>query len=375
MDLIRKGQSKLVHRNVNGSGSPGTEAAYPLADNSQEHIYTYDNDKNRRSVPNTPGRKAFKIICIILFIIGIYLVLFSLFISLRGGFSGKDLNDINSNCRYAMAILAGFVIFVSFTGYSGAYTNWKPIILTFSILASMAFLGHMYVAKKLLDATRFTQRDMAISWWDVYTDPIRMRIEDQYSCCGYMNYNDLPVASQFCSSTDVDFVTQYASNIKNPADVLKNDSYRKKFSTADSVVDSTENIGQNQAQAAPAAAQAPAPVAADPAAAPVAADPAPAAAADPVVDPAAGNIFGNFWKRNGHSGLVKRQESHEITVEDLAISQAPGCKDFLVPLVKNRLKFMYVINYACCIAYLVAVGISLYYWQNMRKEKEFDEFA
>jgi len=77
-----------------------------------------------------------------------------------------------------MNILSIFVIFVSITGYAGAYTNWKPIILTFSVLVSMGLLGHLYVAKKCLDAVRFTERDMAISWWDVYTDYIRAEIQD-----------------------------------------------------------------------------------------------------------------------------------------------------------------------------------------------------
>jgi len=427
MDFFRKNQSKLVHRNTNNSAnSPGTEASYPLAERSQEHIYTYANDKNKRSVPNTPGRKQFKITCIVLFVIGLYLLFFSLFVIIRGGYSGRYFNDINANCRYAMIILAGFVIFMSFTGYSGAYTNWKPIILTFSVLASMAFLGHLYVAKKLLDATRFTERDMAISWWDVYTDPIRMQIQDRFNCCGYKNYGDYPVASNFCLGTDVDFVTQYSPNVKYPADVVKNDSYRKKFSTADSVVDSNnagsvaatnQNTNQNQAQAAnqnqaqaanqnqaqaanqnqaqaanqnqaQAANQDPAPaVNQDPAPA-VNQDPAPAVNQDPAAavqdnqaaqqDQFGGmNNGGMMMKKakvkQNKSKLSKRQQQQQETkVEDLQISQASGCMEHLVPIIKSKLKLMYILNYLCCIAYLVAIGMSLYYWQNMRKEKEFD---
>jgi len=395
MDFIRKNQSKLIHRNTNTS-SPGTEASYPLAERSQEHIYTYANDKNKRSVPNTPGRKPFKIICIVLLVIGLYLLFFSLFVIFRGGFSGKYYNDINANCRYAMIILAGFVIFVSFTGYSGAYTNWKPIILTFSVLASMAFLGHMYVAKKLLDATRFTERDMAISWWDVYTDPIRMEIQDRYKCCGYKNYGDHPVASTFCLGTDVDFVTQYNPNVKYPADVLKNDSYRKKFSTADSVVDDTNagsksngnangNAGDagnaNNGGAVQADNQAPA-----------VDNQAPAVNNQaPAVDnqPAAGMMMKKAKQNNNNAKQVnkqklgKRQQQQqqqddkkvETKVEDLQIYQAPGCMKYLVPLIKSKLKFTYIFNYFLCIFYLASIGLSLYYWQNMRKEKEFDEFA
>jgi len=167
----------LVHRNTNNIIQKKEPEPVPT---SQEHIYTYASDKDKRKIPDTPGKKYFKIVCIVVLLIGLYLLLFSLFLIIRGGFSLADLNDINANCRYAMIILSFFVIFIAFTGYSGAYTNWKPIILTFSVLASMALLGHLYVAKKLLDATRFTQRDMAISWWDVYTDPIRAKFQDKY---------------------------------------------------------------------------------------------------------------------------------------------------------------------------------------------------
>jgi len=79
------------------------EEKLPLAGNivtSEEHIYSYDTDKNKRSVPNTPGRKNFKIACIVLGAVGIYLLLFSIFLVFRGGFSGANFNDLNANCRY-----------------------------------------------------------------------------------------------------------------------------------------------------------------------------------------------------------------------------------------------------------------------------------
>jgi len=138
----------LVHRNTSGVVQKNVEKEQ--VSTSEEHLYTYVSDKDKRDVPDTPGKKYFKIICIVLLCVGIYLLIFSIFVMIRGGFSLADLNDINANCRYAMIILSFFVIFIAFTGYSGALTNWKPIILTFSVLASMALLGHLYVAKKII---------------------------------------------------------------------------------------------------------------------------------------------------------------------------------------------------------------------------------
>jgi len=387
---------------------------------SQEHIYTYDTDKHKRSVPNTPGRKHFKIVCMVMGVIAIYLFGFSLFLNIRGGYSGKNLNDINSNCRYAMLILSLFVMFAAITGYSGAYTNWKPIILTFSVLAFMGLLGHLYVAKKFLDAVRFAERDLAISWWDVYWDSTRRSIQDEYKCCGYKAYNDLPVVSEFCSLRDVYQVTLYDSKIKDPADVERNDSYKKHFRGADSVVDDDGDGGAAKTTDTKPVADAGGAGAAGNAGGAGAAgnvggvdDAGNAGGVDAGGAGAAGNIggagaadgagaagnagnaggAGNAGNAGGAggakavgnkqrvgagnvggigAGLKRRQDT---LVPDPTIMQAPGCKEHLVPLVKGKLKLVYLFNYALCTVYFGAIALSLFYWQNMRKEKEFDEFA
>jgi len=388
------------------------EDKIPLAADSEEHIYSYDTKK--RPKPNTPKRKEFKIVCMVLGGVGIYLLLFSIFLKFRGGFTDSNFNDINSNCRYAMSILSIFVIFIAFAGYSGAYTNWKPIILTFSVLTSMALLGHLYVAKKFLDAVRFTERDMAISWWDVYTDYIRAEIQDKYSCCGYKNYNDLPVASVYCKSQEVEYVLRYSDGIKDPADVKNNDSYRKKFGTANSV------DGVNKGGAQPAKDNKPDNAGAGAGAAGGAADAGNAGGADAGAGAAAdgnnaaagkadaGNGGADAGADAGGAGgaggapdngnqnavaMAKRdgsvfryeemlrkrqvqQEAKDNQIEqNYAILQATGCKDVIVPKIKKTIKFIYIINYSLSLIYAYAIYLSLVYWQYMRKEKEFDEFA
>jgi len=71
---------------------------------------------------------------------------------------------------------------------------------------------------------------------------------------------------------------------------------------------------------------------------------------------------------------MQAAEANQIK-QDLAIYKAKGCEGVIVPIIKNRLKFLYIINYALILVYIVAGALSLVYWQNMRKEKEFDEFA
>jgi len=390
-----------------------TEENLPLRGNltSEEHIYSYDTDKNRRSVPNTPGRKNFKISCIALGIVGLYLLGFYIFLLIRGGYSDSDFNDLDANCRYAMVILSIFVLFMAAAGYSGAYTNWKPIILTFSVLVSTGLLGHLYVAKKCLDAYRFTSRDMAISWWDVYTDYVRAEIQDKYQCCGYKDYKDLPVASLYCLSNEVDTVLQYSEGIKDPADVKKNDSYRKKFGTADSVGGPTaggkannpapaanadagnagaanagaDNAGAANANAGAGNAGAANAGAAKAGGAAAAANPAPAAdpvdqgAADPGIDAGVAAIGKRSDVFRFEETLRRRQvaaaaEANQIK-QELAILQTEGCERKMVEKIQSKLKVVYIFNYALSLVYIASCVLSLIYWQNMRKEKEFDEFA
>jgi len=327
---------------------------------SEEHIYTYDNDKNKKSVPETPRRKQFKIVCIVL-------------------------------------------------GYAGAYTNWKPIILTFSVLVSMGLLGHLYVAKKCLDAVRFTERDLAISWWDVYTDYVRADIQDKYSCCGFKDYKDLPVASKFCLGNEVDVVLQYPEDIKDAANVLKNDSYRKKYGDADSsggvaggnnnknntkdngnVGAAADNAGGNGNAAAGNAGNAGGNgnAAADNGG--NAGGNGNAAADNGGNAGANGNAAGNpgvvammgkrdvnvyrFEETLKRRAIMEAAEANQIK-QDLKIYKAKGCKEVIVPKIKSKLKFIYILNYILTVVYIVAGVLSIMYWENMRKEKEFDEFA
>ncbi|KAG4106055.1 hypothetical protein H8356DRAFT_1070732 [Neocallimastix lanati (nom. inval.)] len=306
---------------------------------NEKHIYTYDNDKNKRSVPETPKRKEFKIVCIVLGVIGLYLFGFSLFLTIYGGFTDANFNDLNANCRYAMIILSVFVVFISATGYAGAYTNWKPIILTFSVLVSMGLLGHLYVAKKCLDAIRFTERDLAISWWDVYTDYVRADIQDKYSCCGYKDYKDLPVASKFCLGNEVDVVLQYPEDIKDAANVLKNDSYRKKYGDADS-------SGGVPGAGNPGVA---------------------------IMGKRDVNVY-RFEETLKRRAIMEAAEANQVK-QDLKIYKAQGCRDVIVPKIKSKLKLVCILNYALTVVYIIAGVLSIIYWENMRKEKEFDEFA
>jgi hypothetical protein len=371
---------------------------------NEKHIYTYDNDKNKRSVPETPKRKEFKIVCIVLGVIGLYLFGFSLFLTIYGGFTDANFNDLNANCRYAMIILSVFVVFISATGYAGAYTNWKPIILTFSVLVSMGLLGHLYVAKKCLDAIRFTERDLAISWWDVYTDYVRADIQDKYSCCGYKDYKDLPVASKFCLGNEVDVVLQYPEDIKDAANVLKNDSYRKKYGDADSsggvpggnnnknntkdngnpgvaAADNTANNAGAKDNAGAAAADNTANNAGAKDNAGAAAD---NAADNAGPDIAAGNpgvaIMGKrdvnvyrFEETLKRRAIMEAAEANQVK-QDLKIYKAQGCRDVIVPKIKSKLKLVCILNYALTVVYIIAGVLSIIYWENMRKEKEFDEF-
>ena len=85
-------------------------------------------------------------------------------------------------------MVAVFIIFISIIGILGSYTYWKPIILMTSLLTVLAFVSHFYLAKKFMDITRFADRDMALQWWDTYTDENIMAIQQEVSILFEKNF-------------------------------------------------------------------------------------------------------------------------------------------------------------------------------------------
>jgi len=177
------------------------------------------------------GKKLFDISIVLLGIIGILLFVFYIIILARHGWSKSNLYDIDSGNRITLILVAVFIIFISIIGILGSYTYWKPIILMTSLLTVLAFVSHFYLAKKFMDITRFADRDMALQWWDTYTDENIMAIQQEYNCCGYLNYKDRGFVTPNCPSELVKYVVP--QEVHNVASVKKNDSYQRKFGTPD----------------------------------------------------------------------------------------------------------------------------------------------
>jgi len=63
-------------------------------------------------------------------------------------------------------MLAVFALFTSVIGGFGAYTYWKTLIVTYSILTLMCLAFHIYIIFLFSGATSNTKIYMARSWWD-----------------------------------------------------------------------------------------------------------------------------------------------------------------------------------------------------------------
>jgi len=182
-----------------------------------------------RARTNYKGKKLFDICIILLGLIGILLFALYIIISARHGWSKSDLYDINSGNRITLVLVGIFVIFISLIGILGTFTYWKPIILMTTLLTALGFISHCYLAKKFMDITRFAGRDMAVQWWDTYTDENIMAIQKEYNCCGYLNYKDRAFISDNCPKELV--IYEVPQEIHQVAKVKKNDSYQRKFGT------------------------------------------------------------------------------------------------------------------------------------------------
>jgi len=173
------------------------------------------------------GKKIYDISVLLLGIIGLILLVLYIIICARGGWAKANIYDIDSGNRTALLLLSIFIIFISFVGLMGSYTYWKPIILMTTLLSVLGFVSHCYVAKQFYDITRFADRDMALPWWDIYTDDQIKALQREFGCCGYKDYQDRAFVTENCPQELVEY--KIPEDIYIPASVKKNDSYRRKF--------------------------------------------------------------------------------------------------------------------------------------------------
>jgi len=175
-------------------------------------------------------RKIFITLDVLVGVVGLLLLMFALLVSFKGGWSGKGYADVSSETITALYMLAVFALFTSVIGGFGAYTYWKTLIVTYSILTLMCLAFHIYIIFLFSGATSNTKIYMARSWWDKINDDVKVTIQDSFSCCGYLNIKDFAVNSDTCPQALIDQYTLVnREEIEKPANVEKKDSYFKKF--------------------------------------------------------------------------------------------------------------------------------------------------
>jgi hypothetical protein len=160
-------------------------------------------------------------------IVGIILFGFAVLVSFKKGWSEHGIHDINSEIMTALYMCAIFSIFTSVIGGFGAYTRWKTLIVTFSILSLMCLAFNSYIVFTVMDVQKNAFRDMARAWWDVIKEDDKISIQDNNGCCGYLNIRDNAIPSTVCPKELIETYTLVGDDVKEPANVLKKDSYYK----------------------------------------------------------------------------------------------------------------------------------------------------
>jgi len=360
---------------------------------NESYQRTFKRGPKRTTVDNK-NRKIFYVFDFLVGFIGIILLFLALIISFKGGWSGSGFHDVSNEAITALFMLAVFAIFTSIIGGFGAYTYWKTLIVTYSILTLMCLAFHVYVISLFSSASSNSQLYMARSWWDKITEDVKKSIQDNNQCCGYLDITDFPVISEVCT---VEMIENYApqfldkvkdEDIKTPNQVIKHDSYYKvneivlknKEKTDPGNVTTVQNnnaqanAGGNSQTNAGGEDQAKAEAGedwdadlkkrqdavSDTAAADAGAsgdggaNPPP-----PPPPPPAGDA------NNG--GAVESQPSLEGVPK--------GCKEYMAPLVKSKLGTVHMVLIGMALFYVLGSGMGWFYWKTLRGFKEFDEFA
>ncbi|ORX59097.1 hypothetical protein BCR36DRAFT_316933 [Piromyces finnis] len=179
----------------------------------------------KHSNVDSSKRKIFYFLDGLIGVVGIVLFFLGIMIGFKKGWSGKGYYDVPSEAKTALFMLAVFAIFTSVIGGFGAFTHWKTLIVTFSILSLMCLSFHAYITYIFYHAADSSTIHMARAWWDDIEDEVKVQIQDSNSCCGYLNIKDFAVTSNFCPKELIDSYTMVSADITEPADVKKKDSY------------------------------------------------------------------------------------------------------------------------------------------------------
>jgi len=176
---------------------------------------------------DTTKRKVFYALDGLIGVVGVVLFFLGVMISFKKGWSGNGYFDVPAEARTALIMLAVFAIFTSIVGGFGAYTHWKTLIVTFSILSLMCMSFQIYITYIFHHCSSTSKIHMARAWWDSITDETKIAIQDKNNCCGYLDIKDFAMVSNVCPQALIESYTKLPDDIKLPANVKKNDSYAK----------------------------------------------------------------------------------------------------------------------------------------------------
>lgn len=127
----------------------------------------------------------------------IYLLI-ALYIDFQDGYTTSDIHDINGYTSNSMVFSALTLLFTTSIGMISLRYKFKPALTLYIILNVISFSFHFYSVKQIHESIENSERNIAFAWWDVYTDDIKIKFENKYNCCGYLNYMDNAIPTDHC---------------------------------------------------------------------------------------------------------------------------------------------------------------------------------
>lgn len=258
--------------------------------------------------------------------------------------------------------MAFSALFNLIIGFLGIYTNWKQLILVYTIMSILIFIGNLYMSCEIFAITKNTKLHLAQSWWDKYKEEDKIIIQEKYNCCGYLDMNDFPVISKNCPAEYVVYTIPQEILLK--AKTKKNDSYKGhdivyETKTNEINVSNIVSTNLNNGQA---------------------------------IKNTLEIMNSNISPPSNTQNKINNMDTQTLNkiIEDISMNnkrdinekrqlqtnefQAEGCEKHITSKVDSKIKILYIICYILSIPYFISIPTAIYYWWRLKLEVGYNEF-
>ncbi|ORX41658.1 hypothetical protein BCR36DRAFT_339017 [Piromyces finnis] len=125
-------------------------------------------------------------------------LLITLYIFFIDGFTMMNMHDVNNYTNRALIFTSFFLGLSASLGLIGVRFKFKPMLVLYLVTNIISSSFQYYSIKQIHNISVNAERDMSFVWWDVYTEDIINKFENEFNCCGFLDYTDNAVPNDIC---------------------------------------------------------------------------------------------------------------------------------------------------------------------------------